>query len=123
MIPGEVTPDREPVISLSLQDPGGAKFVVKAVLDTGFTDFVTLPTHLINTLQFPYDYTSQFMLADGSVVSVDIFLATVLWHAQPCAVPALAAEGGPLVGMSMLYGSRVTLDVVDGGQVSIEELP
>jgi clan AA aspartic protease len=96
---------------------------VKAVLDTGFTDFVTLPPRLISTLQLPYDYTSQFMLADGSVVSVDIFLATVLWDSRPCSGPVLAAEGDPLVGMSMLYGSRVTLDVVDGGQVTIEALP
>ena len=35
----------------------------------------------------------------------------------------LDADGGPLVGMSLLYGSRVTLDVVDGGPITIEPLP
>jgi hypothetical protein len=29
----------------------------------------------------------------------------------------------PLIGMSLLYGSRVTLDVVDGGPVTIEPVP
>jgi hypothetical protein len=38
-------------------------------------------------------------------------------------VLVLAADGGPLVGLSLLYGHRVTLDVVDGGRVSIEALP
>ena len=36
---------------------------------------------------------------------------------------ATAGDGGPLIGIALLYGSRVTLDVVDGGGVTVEELP
>ena len=36
---------------------------------------------------------------------------------------ALQADGGSLLGMSLLHGSRVTLDVVHRGSVSIAPLP
>nr|MBC8228759.1 clan AA aspartic protease [bacterium] len=52
-----------------------------------------------------------------------VYLAKVLWHNQEREVLVLQADGGPLVGMSLLYGSRVTLDVVDGGDVIIDILP
>lgn len=32
------------------------------------------------------------------------------------------AEGGPLVGMALLQNTRFTLDVIEGGQVTIESL-
>jgi hypothetical protein len=35
----------------------------------------------------------------------------------------LEEAGAPLAGMSLLYGSRVTLQIVDGGDVTIEPLP
>lgn len=38
-------------------------------------------------------------------------------------VPALAAEGGVLIGMSQLYGYHLGMDVVDGGDVVIQRLP
>jgi hypothetical protein len=38
-------------------------------------------------------------------------------------VLVLQADGGPLVGMSLLYGSRMTLDIVDDGDVIIDALP
>ena len=37
--------------------------------------------------------------------------------------PRSGAAGGSLVGMSLLYGNRVVLDVVEGGEVLIEPLP
>ena len=62
-------------------------------------------------------------LGDGSVVVLDVYLATVLWHDQEREVLVLQADSDPLVGMSLLYGNRVTLHIVDDGDVLIDELP
>jgi hypothetical protein len=35
----------------------------------------------------------------------------------------LEADGGALIGMALLYRSRLTLEVLDGGPVTIELLP
>jgi hypothetical protein len=32
-------------------------------------------------------------------------------------------KGAPLIGMALLHGNRVTLDVADGGPVTVEALP
>jgi hypothetical protein len=38
-------------------------------------------------------------------------------------VAALEADGSPLIGMALLEGSRLSLDVIAGGARTIEELP
>jgi hypothetical protein len=52
-----------------------------------------------------------------------VYTATVLWHDQPRSVDVLETQNDALIGMSLLYGSRVLLDVVDGGSVDISPLP
>jgi clan AA aspartic protease len=96
---------------------------IDAVVDTGFDDALTLPRQIITALGLPLAGPAQATLADGSVVRLNYYRATVLWEGIPRKILVLDADGGPLVGMSMLYGSRVTLDVVDGGPVTIETLP
>ena len=36
-------------------------------------------------------------------------------------VQVLATDGDAVLGMSLLYGCRVTLEIVDGGVITIEE--
>jgi predicted aspartyl protease len=54
---------------------------------------------------------------------LDLYLATVMWNEEEREVLVLQAEGGPLIGMSLLYGYRVILNVVDNGDVIIDTLP
>jgi predicted aspartyl protease len=69
------------------------------------------------------NYPSSFILAGGSIVALEVHRGTVTWDGADRGVLVLAADGDPLVGMSLLRGSRVTLDVVDGGPVTIAPLP
>jgi hypothetical protein len=50
------------------------------------------------------------------------FHAFVEWHGTPREVIALAADGDPLIGMSLLRGSRLSIDVINGGEVRIDAL-
>lgn len=122
MMTGQVTPNREAVIRVLVRGPRGQEAQVEAVIDTGFNGFLTLPAQLIADLALPFAGTTRAALGDGSEVQMDVFEATVLWDNQERGVVVLAAEGGTLVGMSMLSGYRVTLDVKDGGTVIIEAL-
>jgi predicted aspartyl protease len=61
-------------------------------------------------------------LADGREVAMDVFEASVLWDNLERDVVVLEAEGVPLVGMALLSGYRVTLEVQGGGSVRIEAL-
>ena len=123
MITGVVTAAREAVLRVQVQGPAGQTVEVEAVLDTGFTGFLTLPTAVVMTLGLPFAGTTRATLSDGSEVGLDVFEATVRWDGQPRPVTVLVAEGGVLVGMAMLFGFRLTLDGRIGGRVQLEALP
>ena len=123
MMRGFISGDREAVLRLRVRGPGGREETVEAVIDTGFNGYLTLPIPLISDLALPFAGTTQATLGDGSTVRMDVHEATVLWDNQERMVLTLASESGVLVGMSMLFGHRVTLDMRAGGAVRIEALP
>ena len=122
MIRGTVTADWEAMIDLEVSGSDHQTQRIEAIIDTGFNGFLTLPSSLISGLKLPFVGNRRATLGDGSVVVLDVYLATVLWHDRDYEVLGLQAGGGPLVGMSLLHGNHVTLDVVDGGNVIIDEL-
>jgi clan AA aspartic protease len=123
MITGVVTASREAVIGVLVRGARGQEVQVEAVIDTGFTGFLTLPARLIASLALSFAGTTRVALATGSEAAMDVFEAIVLWDDRERDVVVLAAEGAALVGMALLSGYRVTLEVEDGGAVHIEALP
>ena len=57
-------------------------------------------------------------LADGTTAYLTAYVVQVEWDGVPRVDICLAAEGGSLIGMRMLYGHEVTLRVVAGGDVT-----
>ena len=110
----------EAVIPLSLQGPAGQARQVEAVIDTGFTGFLTLPPSLVAELGLVFKGTSEATLADGSAVSFDAYDATVFWEGDPRVVLIDEADTTPLVGMLLLNGHNLNMDVEDGGRVVIQ---
>jgi clan AA aspartic protease len=123
VIAGTVTADQEAVIPLPLLDNSGQEHSVDAVVDTGFTGALTLPAALIAMLGLPFRCRQQVMLADGSLIIADVFVGQVSWDGQPRVAEVEAAETEPLVGMTLLHGSELSVQVIDGGSVTIQALP
>ena len=123
MITGKVISNREAIIELEVVGSNRRKEKVEAVIDTGFNGYLTLLSDLINRLKLHLAGNQRATLGDGNVVVLDVYLAKVLWHGQEQDVLVLQADGGPLAGMSLLYGNRVMLEVVDNGDVTIDSLP
>ena len=122
MITGFVTPNREAVIRLLVRADNNREEMIAAVIDTGFNGFLTLPMSLISSLALPFAGTTPTTLGLGSEVRIDVFETTVLWDNHERHVTVLATQGDALIGMAMLFGYRMTLDVEDGGAVVIEAL-
>ena len=59
MIEGVVNSTYEAVIPLYLRGPAGQAQEVEAVIDTGFTGFVTLPPSLVTELGLVFMGTSE----------------------------------------------------------------
>lgn len=126
---GRVSASGEAVLPLRVLAPASAQAApevvqsteVEVVIDTGFTGYLMLPLATVSTLSLPFLGTTPATLADGSTAALDVYEARVVWHGRERPVDVLASEGGFLIGMALLYGSRLTMDVVPGGVVVIEE--
>jgi clan AA aspartic protease len=123
MIIGMVNAHREATISLIVQDANGQGHDIDAVIDTGFTGFLTLPAALIAALGLTWRGYATAVLGDGSLQQFDVYAAAVIWDGQTRVVEIDAAETDPLVGMGLLYGHEVRIQAIDGGMVTIEALP
>lgn len=122
MITGTVTVAREAVIGLSVRGPNGQVRDIDAVIDTGFDGSLTLPPQLITSLGLPWRRRGWSILADGSESVCDIYEASVVWDGISRRVAIDAVEIVPLVGMALLYGHELTVQVVEGGSVRIRPL-
>lgn len=120
MITGTVNADYEAVIRLHVQGPTGHAHEVDAIIDTGFNGFLTLPPALVTALGLIRLSRGRALLANGSEELFDIYGVTVLWDGQPRYVEADAADTTPLVGMSLLDGYDLHIQVAEGGDVAIQ---
>jgi clan AA aspartic protease len=120
MITGTVNADYEAIIRLFVQGPVGPAHEVDAIIDTGFNGFLTLPPALVTALGLMRRSRGRALLANSSEELFDIYGVTVLWDGQQRYVEADAVETTPLVGMSLLDGYDLYIQVADGGQVVIQ---
>jgi clan AA aspartic protease len=123
MMTGTVNPDLEPLLRLTVRNAAGQPHDMEAVVDTGFNGFLTLPPGLIAALGLPWLCRQQGQLADGTFQAFDVYVATVDWHGQPRSVEVEAVDAQPLLGMALMQGSDLRIEVVPGGSVTIVPLP
>jgi clan AA aspartic protease len=123
MITGIVTVAREAVISLTVCGPNGQEQEIEVVIDTGFDGSLTLPPALLTALGLPWRRRGRALLADGNESVFDIYEATVIWDGTTRRVSVDEVDVIPLVGMALLYGYELTMQIVEGGRVLLKPLP
>jgi clan AA aspartic protease len=122
MIAGRVNSSLEATIRLPLVSPRGEEQALEAVIDTGFSGFLTLPPDLVESLGLRFLKRGQAVLGDGSTVIFNTYEATILWDGQSRRISVDAAETDPLLGMGLLSGCELTIEVVEGGDTLIRPL-
>ncbi len=63
------------------------------------------------------------MLADGSIHVFDVYVGTIVWDGRPRQVEVEAANAQPLIGMALMHGYELRVQVVAAGDVSIAAIP
>ena len=122
MMFGVVNNHCEAIIKVAVGRIGFPKITVDAVIDTGFTSFLSLPLSIITELALPWYYRDMGTLGDGSEVVFEVYKAAVIWDGQNQIIDVVASDADPLVGMSLLYGFKLQIEAVEGGVVTIEVL-
>ncbi len=120
MIQGVVNDAYEAVVAISLQGPEGQAQDIEAVIDTGYSGFLTLPTVLVTELELPFAYVGRALLANDDEVTFDVHDVTAHWDGQPRHIKADATGSTPLVDMLLRDGHTLNIEVERGGLVAIE---
>jgi clan AA aspartic protease len=123
MMTGVVTAALQPVLRLTVHDASGQAHQIEALIDTGFNGFLLLPSALIAAMGLPWLCRQQGQLGDGSFQVFDVYTATVLWDNQPRVVEVEATAAQPLIGMELMRGYALRMDIVPGGVVSLTTVP
>ena len=118
MIRGFLNANQEPIIRLRVRGPRGTEALIEFLIDTGFTASLTLPAPTIAALS-----AGQGVLADGSVTRIDTYYAEVHWDGKWQVVLVSSMGGDPLLGMRMLAGYELRVEVKSGGAVEMRKLP
>lgn len=93
---------------------------ISAIVDTGNAFHLTLPPERIRQLDLPRQGYRIAGLADGSAVHLPAYAGAVLWDDQNRAILIIESDTEPLLGMAMLWGSRLVIDAWEDGDVAIE---
>jgi clan AA aspartic protease len=122
MITGVVR-GREGRIRLKVRGRRGREREIEAVIDTGYTASLSLPPALVAALGLRWKSVGRGILADGSECLFDVYVAEVEWDGKTRRVLIDEADTDPLVGMALLGGYELKMQVRSGGKVTIKRLP
>lgn len=119
MIHGVVNQSCEATIPLVIINENRQTKLIDAVIDTGYTGYLSLPSEIIAELDLTWTGVDRGTLGDGSEVTFEVYSATVIWDGQYRNIPVNEAETDPLVGMSLIYGYELHIRAVEGGIVTL----
>ena len=122
MITGVVKSD-EARIRLKARGGRGREQEVEAVIDTGYSGALTLPPAVITILGLPWRSVERATLADGSMCFFQVYVAKVVWDGKVCTILVDEADADSLVGMRLLRGHELKMQVRARGKVTIKRPP
>lgn len=117
-----VTIRRQATLPVIFRLWGQPDFTLEFVVDTGFTEFLTLPPAAVLAMRLPLDHQETAGLADGSTIMLDVHTATILWNGIERQVSVVATGRRPLLGTAMLDDQELRAQFRESGLVTVEEL-
>ena len=121
MITGSVQ-SREGRIRLKVRGPRTQEQELEAVIDTGFTSSLTLPLALIASLGLRWKSIDRGILADGTECLFDVYVGKVVWDGKERRILVHEADTDPLLGMALLSGYELKMQIRTRGKVTIKRL-
>ena len=122
MITGAVKSD-EARIRLKVRGRRGREHEVEAVIDSGYTGALTLSPALITRLGLRWRSVERATLADGSTCVFQVYVGKLVWDGKVRSVLIDEADADSLVGMKLMRGYELKIQVRAGGKVTIKRLP
>lgn len=122
MITGIVNVNGEAMLRIVVGNLGTQRIVVDAIIDTGYTGFLTLPPSTIAELNLPWRGSEEGVLADGSTQMFDVYSAIIIWDGEFRTIKVNESDTDSLLGVGLLQGYEVCIQNIRGGSVTIKAL-
>ena len=122
MIAGRVNQDQELAITVPVLDSDEQAHALECIVDTGFAGHLALPNSVILRLDLGPPETAAVIAANQTRFNLNAYHGIVLWQGRRQAVRIIEAEGTPLIGIGLLWGSLLTAAITDNGAVTISPL-
>jgi len=110
---------RQATLPITFRLPGQPDLSLEFVLDTGFTNYLTLPMAAVTAMRLPFLRETGASLADGSSVTIDMHTATILWDGEERQVSVLATGCRPLLGTALLNDHDLYVRFREGGPLTV----
>ncbi|MDZ4683878.1 MAG: hypothetical protein SH850_02240 [Planctomycetaceae bacterium] len=118
---GDVAPDLELLLAVTVRGASGIEGEVSAVIDTGFSGAMLLPKDVVDRLFMEPGRFVSGSLADGSTTIVPVYLGHVRWFDEDREIEIVAAGQTTLIGVQLLEGYRLIADFEPAGLCQIRE--
>ena len=113
---------RQATLPVTFRLLGQPNVTLEFVIDTGFTEDLTLPAAAVSVLNLPYRYQQKANLADGTVIQMNVYTATILWNGMEREVGVVATGSRPLLGTLLLDEQELRVRFHEGDLVSVQDL-
>jgi clan AA aspartic protease len=121
MMQGRVNQRCEATLGIAVRNNEKTQ-MIDAVIDTGFSGFLTLPSNVIATLGFSWEGRDVATQGDGTFCTFEVYIGLVIWDGQYREIYINESETVPLIGMQLLRGYDLRIQAIEGGLVTIEAL-
>ncbi len=121
MMQGRVNQNCEPILPLVIKNNSIIQRV-SAVIDTGFSGFLTLPPATISTLQLSWEGRDIATLGDGTFCTFEVYTGLVIWDGEYREIYINESDTTPLIGMRLLRTYDLHIQSIEGGLVTITKL-
>ena len=122
MMIGKVNQSCEATLPIVVKNSAKTQFM-DAVIDTGFSGFLTLPSDVIIALDLIWKGRDIATLGDGTSCIFEVYIAQVIWDGEYRTIDINESETTPLIGMRLLRGYDLRIQTIEGGSVTVEALP
>ena len=119
---GIVTPEFKAAVHIVLLDGKGQSHEAEVFVDTGFNGNLSLSPALLEAIEAAFLEETTVQLADGSSVTFAVYAASLRWESSTRLIEIFATGGDFVLGMRLLEGSELKIEVKSGGVVTIEPL-
>ena len=107
---------------ISVTDRSGDLVTQKALIDTGFNGYLSLPLDVVEELDLTSIGGNAVELTNASEEDVPLFRGEVIFGPKVMTIPVHGIGTESTIGTSLFRSARLSIEFEEGGDVSVKDI-